>query len=89
MFNCFDIILNSFHVRLAQEQKEIEYISGLPKEINKTFYKNWKSRVKYTYYVGGGNNANLIRSILRKRGWWSEVDNISNAHFVWTQLRSE
>jgi hypothetical protein len=46
-----------------------------------------KEKQKYYYYIGQGNNCNLIRSLMRKRGWWTEVDSVSKAHFVWTQLR--
>lgn len=46
-----------------------------------------KEKGKYLYYVGHGNNANLIRSLLRKRSWWVEVDSIAKANLVWTQLK--
>lgn len=46
-----------------------------------------REKIKYKYYIGSGNNCNLIRSLLRKRGWWSEVDHMNKANFVWTQLK--
>lgn len=35
-------------------------------------YKTLKERekIKYKYFIGPGNNSNLIRSLLRKRSWW-------------------
>lgn len=32
----------------------------------------------------------MVKSILKRRGWWSIVEgssNIDNCHFVWTQLK--
>lgn len=29
----------------------------------------------------------MIRSILRRRAWWSFVEDPSEANFVWTQLK--
>jgi len=31
----------------------------------------------YKFYVGEGNNSNLIRGILRRRYWWTQVSNKS------------
>lgn len=42
---------------------------------------------RYYYFIGGGNNANLIRSILSKRSWWVETDILNKANFVWSQLK--
>lgn len=28
---------------------------------------------RYTYFVGPGNNSMLVRSLMKKRIWWSEV----------------
>jgi hypothetical protein len=49
--------------------------------------ENMRSKWKYKYYVGKGNNKNLIISILKKRWWWAETDDIAAANFVWTQLK--
>ena len=49
---------------------------------------NIKQEVKeYFYFVGYGNNQALIRSIFRKRGWWTETDCIEQANLVWTQTK--
>jgi hypothetical protein len=62
MFNHFYIILSAYGVGLdrSEEKKAIET------------EKMRKSERKYTYFVGNGNNKNLIVSILKKRWWWSE-----------------
>lgn len=44
---------------------------------------------KYKYYVGSGNNKNLIISMMKKRWWWCEASNINEADFVWTQLKQQ
>lgn len=37
--------------------------------------------------MGHGNNKNLIVSILKKRWWWSESEDMCSSNFVWTQLK--
>lgn len=46
-----------------------------------------KSDYKFKAYVGKGNNSLLIRSLLKRRFWWSFDDDSKNCHFVWTQLK--
>lgn len=29
----------------------------------------------YKFYVGEGNNSNLIRGIMRRRFWWTQASN--------------
>lgn len=29
----------------------------------------------YKFYVGEGNNSNLIRGIMRRRFWWTQTSN--------------
>lgn len=41
----------------------------------------------YKAYVGKGNNSLMIKGILKRRGWWTIVENQSEANFVWTQLK--
>lgn len=47
-----------------------------------------KQDVKYEYYVGRGNNANLIHSLMKKRWWWQSTNEITlRTKFVWTQRK--
>lgn len=39
------------------------------------------------YYVGGGNNSNLIKGIIRRRPWFQLTDKAQDAQFVWTQIK--
>lgn len=55
----------------------------MPEELPKYHKKN----VKYSYYVGNGNNRNLVVEIMSKRWWWKEVSSMEDANFVWTQHR--
>ena len=83
MFVCMDLILNSYHCWLNEAAKIGASVSSLD-----TVSVNQKVGCKrFSFYVGAGNNANLIRSVLRKRHWWKEVDTPDKAHLVWTQLR--
>ena len=74
MHDCLTIILNSYHCSF--QAKMVAEPEGRRKE-----------RQRYTFYIGPGNNGNLVRSLMRKRCWWTEVDSTSKANLVWTQLR--
>lgn len=46
----------------------------------------------YKVYIGPGNNFHLIKSLMKKRFWWTIVEktedkNMSDINFVWTQLK--
>lgn len=45
----------------------------------------------YKGYIGGGNNAMLVRSVLKQRWWWCCVQKreIETANFIWTQWRRD
>ena len=40
-------------------------------------------------FVGFGNNAAIIKGVMRRRFWWTITDKIEEAHFAWTQLKVE
>ena len=61
MFECLDLVLNSYHCRLNKKKET-------PAEEHKSLNRREKQR--YAYYIGGGNNSNMIRSLMRKRSWW-------------------
>ena len=46
-----------------------------------------KTENKYKYYLGKGNNSLLVKSLMKRRFWWTEVDDPKAANFVWTQLK--
>ena len=76
MLNFFSIFLSSFAVYI-ERPSTLECINSSAK----------KKLKKFTYFVGSGNNKNLIVSILKKRWWWTESESMSSADFVWTQLK--
>ncbi len=48
--------------------------------------------IDYTYkaFIGFGNNSCMVKSILRRRSWWTVVDTntqMDSCNFVWTQLK--
>jgi hypothetical protein len=45
------------------------------------------SSCAYKAYIGKGNNSIMVRGILRRRAWWSIVDDPAEANFIWTQLK--
>ena len=49
--------------------------------------EEYKKPVKY--YVGGGNNCNLVKSVLKNRFWLEETNSAQEASFVWTQIKVE
>ncbi|CAM6001490.1 unnamed protein product [Sphagnum balticum] len=46
-----------------------------------------KNDYKFRACIGRGNNSLLIRSLLKRRFWWTFDDDPKNCHFVWTQLK--
>ena len=41
----------------------------------------------YKFYVGEGNNSQLIKKCLKSRGYWMQVDFLADSpNLVWTQL---
>lgn len=79
MLNSFSIILASYGVRVDRSNT-----SNAVPETSKP-----KKAEKYGYFVGKGNNKNLIISLFKKRWWWTEADDMSSAHFVWTQIKAQ
>ena len=49
--------------------------------------EKYKAENKYKYYLGKGNNSLLVKSLMKRRFWWVEVDDPKGANFVWTQLK--
>lgn len=49
--------------------------------------ENQGRKEKLQYFVGNGNNRNLIRSVMKKRWWWQETKEIAVANLIWTQLK--
>lgn len=41
------------------------------------------------YFIGGGNNPMLVKSVIKQRWWWSLVDSIDTANFIWTQWKKQ
>lgn len=41
----------------------------------------------YKCFIGPGNNSQLVLQILRKRWYWTKVDDWAQADFIWTQNR--
>ncbi|CAD8205623.1 unnamed protein product [Paramecium pentaurelia] len=43
----------------------------------------------YYFYVGKGNNGNLLKNLFRQRWWWQEVESLdlSKVNMAWTQLK--
>lgn len=41
------------------------------------------------FYVNRGNNGMLVRSIMKKRYWWTMLDreDVEECHVIWTQWR--
>ena len=42
---------------------------------------------KYKFYLGKGNNYLLVKSLLKRRFWWTIEEDPKKANFVWTQLK--
>ena len=71
------------------KEKILNYIDFLWKVnySNGLFVKSQPEEVVYKAYVGGGNNSLMIKSIIKRRFWWSIADKAEGSNFVWTQLK--
>ena len=49
--------------------------------------------LQYTqkYYIGGGNNSQLIRNIIKQRYWWTpaRIEDFGEANFIWTSWKKD
>lgn len=43
--------------------------------------------IKFKYFVGAGNNSNLIKGLMRRRPWFQITEKPQDSHFVWTQIK--
>ena len=43
------------------------------------------SEFNYKFYLGPGNNCQLIAFLMKRRWFWTRVDNWQQADFIWTQ----
>lgn len=48
-----------------------------------------EQKAQYKYYVGKGNNSELIKRLLSNRNWWISTDSQSEANFIWTQWKDK
>jgi hypothetical protein len=69
------IVMSSFKCKMVEKMQMEKYERNKidANNISKTSNKI----TKFTYFIGYGNNRNLIRSIFKKRWWWSEAASIS------------
>lgn len=84
---------------LRDALRNTEWVSKAKPELDKIWRKilNRSNGVEiqlgnsgqYKYYLGKGNNARLIRRLMSGRGWWTDVSNIEEAHFAWTQWKDK
>lgn len=37
--------------------------------------------------MGGGNNSNLIKGLMKRRPWFQLTEKAQDAQFVWTQIK--
>jgi hypothetical protein len=42
---------------------------------------------KIKYFIGPGNNSNLIKGIIKRRPWFQLTDKVQEAQLVWTQIK--
>ena len=60
---------------------KVSYSNGLIVEVPEE-YDN-----KVRFFVGPGNNSNLLKGVMLRRPWWALTDKIQEASFVWTQIK--
>lgn len=83
--------------------RDKEWVSKAKPQIFKSFYLQVNksngmgielgtdSFFSYKYYLGKGNNSNLIKQCLSTRWWWTRVseEDIKTANLIWTQWKDK
>lgn len=59
----------------------------LPQREASELPKFHKKNVRLTYFIGAGNNRQLVAELMEKRWWWKETNNLHEATFVWSQQK--
>ena len=59
--------------------KALQVSNGIQGRVNEQ--KNYK------FFVGPGNNSELVNKIIRTRPWWIRTESYKDAHFVWTSTK--
>ena len=46
-----------------------------------------QSQGQFKYFIGGGNNHLLVKSVFKQRAWWiqNEKETLEECNFLWTQ----
>lgn len=52
-------------------------------------FKILEQKCQYKFFIGKGNNSELIKRLMTCRSSWSQTDNQSEAHFIWTQWKDK
>lgn len=55
--------------------------------INLKEFNTLKPENKYRFHLGKGNNYLLVKSLLKRRFWWTVEEDAKKANFLWTQLK--
>jgi hypothetical protein len=71
------------------KEKILNYLDFLWKinYSNGIFIKSQPEETTYKAYIGSGNNSIMVKSILKRRFWWTITDKPEGSNFVWTQLK--
>ena len=71
------------------KEKSAKYLSQIINTEN-TISPHEKSTANYRYFVGKGNNSQLVRNAFKQRWWWTSIEKteLEKANLVWTQLLS-
>ena len=54
---------------------------------NSLYVKPSEQETVYKAYIGFGNNSNMVKSILKRRCWWTVTDKVEGSNFAWSQLK--
>lgn len=74
-----------------ESQNKIELYRDFLWKVNYSncLYVHTPENIDYSYraYFGFGNNSCMLKSIMRRRFWWTIVESAENCQFSWTQLK--
>jgi Tubulin-tyrosine ligase family len=79
------LILQPFDPAHPEFKRDLFYDYTDKVNLSNGIVVNKSKQCQFLYYVGRGNNSELIKELLKRRWWWKQADSSKEAHFLWSQ----
>ena len=83
-----------------REEEELEPMTNddrqrirdnLKREKEKLYQKDKLLQITQKYYIGPGNNYQVVKNVMKQRYWWAQAvsEDFQNANFIWTSWKRD